>query len=197
MDDRSAQQPNGHAQPRDIAADILVSFALERRDAAMGASDRSQAHHDHETVKADSFDDLTGVYSRSAGFIELDRDIARAKRTGHPLTLVFVEVDELAALQAGERNVAEAAHVIAAHMRPYDLIIRSGEGAFVCAMSDFTPAEARERLVLVNAAFANSTGRRSLATGAVELRLTDSRDDVMARAFTAVSEGRKERRPAA
>jgi GGDEF domain-containing protein len=200
VDDPSAQQPEVPRQGRDIAADVLRSFALERRGAVTDG-DSAMADRVPAEEQASPAHDRTRVYSRSAGFVELDRDIARAKRTGHPLTLVSVEVDDLAAGGASRglpaaTMVADAAHAITAHMRPYDLIIRSGEGAFVCAMSDFSPAAARERLVRVNAAFADSTGRRSLATGAVELRQTDSRDDVLARALAAVSDGRQEQRPA-
>ena len=199
MDDPSAQQPEVPPPGRDIAADVLRTFALERRhetmDNAAAASERPVADHDPAMV------DLTRVYSRAAGFIELDRDIARAKRTGHPLTLVSIEVDDLAAGDTSRglpaaRMLADAAHAIAAHLRPYDLVIRSGEGAFVCAMSDFSPAAARERLLLVNADFADSSGRRSLATGAAELRQGDSRDDLVARAVAAVCDARQEQPPA-
>ncbi len=199
MDDPSAQEHEVPPPGRDIAADVLRSFALERRSAAMdqdtAGSERPEADHDPAPAE------LTHVYSRTAGFVELDRDIARAKRTGHPLTLVSVEVDDLAAGDTSRglpaaRMLADAAHAIAAHLRPYDLVIRSGEGAFVCAMSDFSPAAARERLLRVNADFADSNGRRSLATGAVELRQGDSRDDVVARAVAAVFESRREQPPA-
>lgn len=43
-------------------------------------------------------DGLTRAYRWSAGLLELERDMARARRTEQPLVLAFLDVDQLKAV---------------------------------------------------------------------------------------------------
>jgi diguanylate cyclase len=45
--------------------------------------------------KVASVDGLTGAYLRGAGFAELEREMARAKRMQQPVVVAFVDVDRL------------------------------------------------------------------------------------------------------
>ncbi len=105
--DIRADARDSRAQAREQAADVVDAAAVADRAGALrdrrgGASDRSQAADDREAAAADRvlsaqeraaycIDQLTGAHRRETGLMELEREIARAKRTNQPLTLAFVD----------------------------------------------------------------------------------------------------------
>ncbi len=99
---------------------------------------------------------MTGAYVRSAGLLELEREVLRAQRTQQPLTLAFVDVDHLKAVNdadghaAGDRLLVRVVEALRARLRAYDLIVRYGGDEFVCVLSGVDVAEAERRLALAN-----------------------------------------------
>jgi diguanylate cyclase (GGDEF)-like protein len=150
-----------------------------------------------------SHDDLTGVYLREAGFVELEREIVRANRTGLPLVVAFADVDRLKEVNdkgghaAGDRMLVKVVRTFRRLLRSYDLIIRYGGDEFVCAMSDLDMEAAAKRIRLVNTALAASTEHGSVTVGLAELRAGDSPEDLVARADAALYRERQCRRDAA
>jgi diguanylate cyclase (GGDEF)-like protein len=203
----------------EVATDALDRSALARRDAAVdrsrasldrgaGANERIHSELDRNTALADrgasarerryaAADGLTGVYLRGPGFTELEREIARARRTGQPLTLAFVDVDGLKAVNdssghaAGDRLLIEVANAFGAALRSYDLVIRYGGDEFVCAMPGLNVAEATKRFTLVTAALAEAPEHGSVTVGLVELHADDSLEDLIARADSALYRARQ------
>jgi len=137
-------------------------------------------------------DDLTGVHLRGPGFVELEREMARARRTGRPLFLAFIDVDGLKATNdehghaAGDRVLLAVAATVRAQLRAYDLIFRYGGDEFVCVVSALTIADAAKRLALVNVALAHTPERSSVTVGLAELLPDDSATDLVARADAAL-----------
>jgi diguanylate cyclase (GGDEF)-like protein len=181
-------------------------------DRRAGAIDRTQARLDRDTALADrvasarereyaSIDGLTGVYLRGAGSVELEREIARARREEKPLVLAFVDVDRLKTINdsrghaAGDRMLLEVADTLAAKLRSYDLIMRYGGDEFVCALVGLNMADATKRLALVNAALAEAPEHGSVTVGLAELRPDDSPEDLVTRADAALYRQRQEQRP--
>jgi len=179
-------------------------------DRQAGASERGRASGDRDTALADrgaaaserkhsSYDGLTGVYRRGPGFVELEREIARARRTAEPLVLAFVDVDHLKAVNdshghaAGDRLLVEVATAFRASLRSHDLIIRYGGDEFVCAMSGMNLADAGARLGLVNKLLDGSVEHGSVTIGLAELHPADSPDDLIARADAALYQEREGR----
>jgi diguanylate cyclase (GGDEF)-like protein len=185
------------------------------RDA--GASERTESEYDRATANADrgaadgervaarldrgataadrdasSLDELTGAYRPAAGAIEIDREMARSRRMGQPLTLVAVDVADLETVNssqgrsAGDRMLVDVADTISSIFRPYDVIIRSGADEFVCAISGLGMDDATKRLANVETTLAGLPGHGSVATGFAELQPGDSREDVVARAGLAL-----------
>jgi len=193
-----------------IPTDALSHSAVVRREAASergrasqdrqaGASERTEPELDRNNALADrsasareressSHDDLTGVYLRGAGLVELERDIARARRTKQSLVLAFVDVDGLKEVNdsrghaAGDRILLEVAKTLSATLRSYDLIIRYGGDEFVCAISRLDMADATKRFALVNATLAEAPEPGSITIGLTELQPHDSPEDLLARA---------------
>lgn len=116
--DVEAEARDERAETREGGARVVdeqagADRAAAHRDRRGGASDRTHASHDRQAALLDrldagadreqatakqallSTDELTGAYNRGPGLAELEREVARAKRTRKPLTLAFVDVDHL------------------------------------------------------------------------------------------------------
>jgi GGDEF domain-containing protein len=79
-------------------------------------------------ARRDIYDAQTGVYARWYFEHRLDEECMRSGRTGTPITIVCLNVDDTSALTAGYR--------LRQHVRDYDLIGRLGRGRFVVAVLD-------------------------------------------------------------
>ncbi|MBA2439380.1 MAG: GGDEF domain-containing protein, partial [Thermoleophilaceae bacterium] len=187
--------------------------ALADRGAALadrgaGAGERTQAEGDRDTALADrgasakerehsSHDDLTGVYLRGAGLVELARDMARARRTEETLVLGFADVDGLKAINdsrghaAGDRMLLEVANAFREKLRSHDLVIRYGGDEFVCAISGLDMDSATKRLALVNENLAAAPEHGSITVGLAELQPDDSPKALIARADAALYRARE------
>ncbi len=145
-------------------------------------------------------DALTGMYLRGAGLVELNRQIARARRTRQTLVVVFVDVDHLKTFNdthghaAGDRMLVIVAATLGSNLRPYDLIIRYGGDEFVCATVGLSAADAAARLTLVNVALAEGPAGGSVTFGLAELQTDDTPDDLVARADAALYRQRQQQR---
>jgi len=179
--------------------------AAARRDRAEGADDRSRAASDRRSARFDrqdaatdredaaaeqarmSLDELTGAFNRGPGFADLEREMARSRRTGKPLTLAFVDVDGLKERNdtqghaAGDQVLREAADRMRSHFRPYDLMIRYGGDEFVYVLFDMEPTEALDRFSKVNADLGESHNA-SLTIGVAVLTDEDEAKDLLRRA---------------
>lgn len=148
--------------------------ASDRREASLdrwaGADERTGAEHNRGTALRDrsasaserasaSLDGLTGVHLRGAGRLELERELARARRTNQPLVLAFVDVDTsrpstIRALTLPVTGCWPRSPSIKANLRAYDLIVRCGGNEFVCAILGLTLADVAKRFSLINEALA-------------------------------------------
>ena len=188
-----------------VDTDAASDRAEGRRDREEGARDRARASHDRKAALLDrldaasdrassateltlmSTDELTGAYHRGPGFAELKREIARARRTGKPLTLAFIDVDGLKERNdtqghaAGDQVLMETAAAIRSHFRPYDLMIRYGGDEFVCVLFDMSTTETSNRFALVEADLHEATGA-SITIGLAVLDADDEFEDLLRRA---------------
>jgi diguanylate cyclase (GGDEF)-like protein len=195
------------SRDRQAGADERVQAEADRdtalADRGAGAGERAQAEIDRATALADRgasarerasafIDDLTGVYLRGPGMLELEREMARARRSQQPLILAFVDVDQLKATNdsrghaAGDRLLLDVADSFKRNLRSHDLIIRYGGDEFVCAFSSLDLAEATRRLAVIAAAVAEAPEHGSVTAGLAQLRTGDSPEGLIARADAAL-----------
>lgn len=192
---------------RRVEAQLDRSTAKADRTAAHG--DRSRSRFDRGTALTNrrnaavdrgiaTFDELTGTYRRGPGLVELARELARSIRTSEALVLVFVDVDGLKVVndslghEAGDSLLTQVANVLAACLRPYDVVVRFGGDEFLCFCQGMTDTDADARLAAVNAELARSGW--SISYGVADARPGDTAASLIARADRALYRGRESRR---
>lgn len=95
-------------------------------------------------------DELTGLANRRAWEAELDRGLARARRTGEPVSVAMVDIDEFKAINdahghpGGDALLIEVARRWAAVLRPDDVLARIGGDEFAVLMPACTEAGAAD-----------------------------------------------------
>lgn len=167
------------AKPGD-ASEVFVSFnnITERK---LAETSLHQANMDlqlrlteieelqHKLQEQAIRDSLTGLYNRRYLTETLDREIARARREGHPLALVLIDLDHFKELndnlghQAGDAVLRQIAQYFMQDTRTEDLVCRYGGEEFLIMMPGMGLDKAVER---------SEHWRRTLA----ELTLTVSRN---------------------
>lgn len=194
--DRASEARDERARARDEQAAIDREEAS--RDRLGGASDRKHAADDRDAATAErgtsakelkeSFtDELTGARRREAGYLELEREIAKAIRTKRPFTLAFIDVDGLKAINdsrghaAGDQLLRQVVDAMRTTLRSYDLIVRYGGDEFLCSLPDLNVELAAKRFEAVKATLAAANA--SITVGFAELEgVDDSLEAVIARA---------------
>jgi diguanylate cyclase (GGDEF)-like protein/PAS domain S-box-containing protein len=203
MRDRRSAERDLRADSRELLTDLPDAGSRTDRAAALqdrmdGANDRRQAAQDRAAASEDresaarerlsaSIDELTRAYRRDTGIVELRREIARANRTERPFVLAFIDLDDMKTTNdslghaAGDHRLRQAAAVIHAHFRNYDLIVRFGGDEFLGGLLDITLAEAATRFVSVNDHL-TSTLQRPVSVGFAENQADDSLEALIERA---------------
>ena len=191
---RAGEQRKRAGEFRAQAAEHRAQAARDREAAAtdreQGARDRRQALADREALAralAITEIDLTGARTRAAGLCDLDHELDRARRTGSTL-VVYVGAVGLKRLNdseghdAGDRVLKCVVALIAEHLRPYDLIVRLAGDVFLCAMSNMTLPDARQRFSAIAGALAATSEAGALRPGFAELTGDETAAELIARA---------------
>jgi diguanylate cyclase (GGDEF)-like protein len=187
--------------------DAVAIRARAAADRARAAADREQAARDREEAAGDReqlraqlqrahLDDLTGVYRRAIGSVVLQREMDRARRSGRPLVVAFVDINGLKEVNdeqghaVGDALLREVAAAIRSRLRSYDPIVRFGGDEFVCGLSDTDLDQARRRFDEIKATLAESWGDASISVGLTTQRPGDSLEELVARADDAMYDAR-------
>ncbi len=178
------------ADDRCVAADDRSRAAEDRvraaTDRAHAASDRARALNDRDRAAADRdqadldiqrafVDDLTGTSTRAYGLMAVRREMDRARRSGEPLVLAFLDVDGLREHndRLGHAGGDEALRFVGAtlrsSLRSYDPIVRVGGDEFVCVLSNTTLADGSGHFAAIDAALREGALSCSVSAGIVEM----------------------------
>lgn len=95
----------------------------------------------HERVLAQvSVDGLTGLLNHRAVQARLDEEVARARRTGQPTSLILIDIDGLAAINSvggltlGDATLTAIATTVRHAVRAGDIVARDGGDEFVVVL---------------------------------------------------------------
>jgi diguanylate cyclase (GGDEF)-like protein len=200
-----AAEQRGHAeQLRALADEQLAQAAQDRRAAAQdrkqGARERRHALVDREALAHQlaitETDPLTGARARAAGLTDLDRELDRCHRTASLLVVAYVDVVGLKTVNdtqghgAGDELLQRVVALIKKHLRSYDLIIRLAGDEFLCAMSNMTLLEARQRFRSIAVALSAAPCAGAIGTGFAELAPDQPVTELIARADEELIESR-------
>jgi diguanylate cyclase (GGDEF)-like protein len=89
-----------------------------------------------------SFDELTSVYNRKTGMSRLIEEMSRSKRTGKPLSIAILDIDNLKKINdkyghlVGDRVLNHVATQIKNSLRGCDIIARYGGEEFLIILSE-------------------------------------------------------------
>lgn len=214
--DRSSGERDRRAQARDDrSARIDVEAAADRIDARhdreAAAGDRALAGHDRTAASSDRalshreraqllMDELTGTYRRAAGFLELEREMIRAERTGQRFVLGFLDVDGLKAVNdtlghpRGDQVLQTVVALVSGQLREYDVVVRFGGDEFVVGLPEVGLEEAGRRFAAVEAAVRDAGA--SISVGLAERTPDEGLEALIARADQEMYRGRAARREA-
>jgi diguanylate cyclase (GGDEF)-like protein len=193
---RAGEQRKRAALHRAQAASYRLLAAEDRhaaaRDRQQAAQERQRARSDREALAIEleraAVDTLTGARTRAAGLRELEHELVRARRTGSPLVVVYIDVVGLKAINdlrghaAGDAALKHVVAQVKAYVRPYDLIIRLGGDEFLCVMSNLTEEAARDRFDEIAAALDPASSPGAIRTGFAQLREHEAAERLIARA---------------
>jgi diguanylate cyclase len=113
-----------------------------------------------EAYKVASRDPLTGAFNRRGMEEAFAREAARAGRTGQPLTLALIDLDDFKRINdqyghgVGDAALVHLTQMIGEALRPTDLCSRLGGEEFVLMLPDSDCAAAKRALVRLQAALA-------------------------------------------
>jgi diguanylate cyclase (GGDEF)-like protein len=105
-------------------------------------------------------DALTGLYNRRYLDSTLERELARCKREGRPLSLMMMDLDHFKQVndtyghQAGDEILKEIGALLASHARAGDIACRYGGEEFTLLLPNMPLDAARERAENLRAEFA-------------------------------------------
>ena len=173
--------------------------AADDRAAAVGlraaaARDRREAVRERTLA---GIDQLTGVSLRGVGLGQVNREIQRARRTRRPLALVFVDVNNLKAVNDSEGHVAgdvllrRVAEMLRTKLRPYDVIMRFGGDEFVCALTHIETEDVRGRFTDILETLEATGVTAPFSFGVADLTDDDTLETLLARADQDLIETRR------
>lgn len=106
---------------------------------------------ERELAALASTDPMTGLANRRTLDRTLDLEWRRAQRTGHPVSLIMIDIDHFKTFndsyghQAGDEAIRQVAQVIKAHVRrPADLTARYGGEEFALVLTETDAAGTRQ-----------------------------------------------------
>jgi diguanylate cyclase (GGDEF)-like protein len=146
-------------------------------------------------------DALTGVRNRRGYDEELEREVARARRTSRPLSLVLVDLDDFKDVNArfdypgGDVVLQEFADLLSRAARATDTVCRRGGEEFAFLLPETSGDEARQLHSRVREEVAGTTftnvGRLTFSAGLVEWRSNETPESLDARASAAVNRAKR------
>jgi diguanylate cyclase (GGDEF)-like protein len=187
----------GRQVRREAAADRAAAAEDRRRaaeDRAQAAADRAEAL---EMLRESQLDDLTGAYRRSLGERLLEDELVRARRSGHGLVLVAMDVDGLKQVndsrghRAGDDLLREVVAAVRGNIRSYEPIVRIGGDEFLFSIAGVDRSGALERTAVIRADLARRPSRGMLSLGLAELQPDDELEDLIQRADSELIEARR------
>jgi len=130
-------------------------------------------------------DPLTGLANRRGWDEQLDRELAQARRSGRPVSVALLDLDDFKAFndahghQAGDRLLVAAAAAWQGQFRDGDVLCRWGGDEFAALLPDCCEGEAHQIIARVTS---TTPGLQSCAAGVATWDGMETSDGMVGRA---------------
>ncbi len=153
-----------------------------------------------ELLRLSRTDALTGLANRGSLFERLGEELARARRYGHPVSLVMIDADHFKAINdqhghvVGDRVLRELAARVQGELREHDVAARYG-GEELAVLLPHAPLDGArtvaERLVAAARSVTFEGQRLTVSAGVAQALDAEAADELVARADAALYESKR------
>lgn len=135
-----------------------------------------KARADAEAMRLATMDPLTGTYNRRTFHEIAERELARARRAGQPLSIIMLDIDHFRAVnekhghRVGDALLQHLADVLRSALRQEDMVVRFGGEEFVVLLPEVPGPGA----VVVAGRIRKAVAAQEIELGALRIAVTVS-----------------------
>jgi len=173
---------------RRSAADRRLATDAQRRARAERGEASANSRKARTDLEHAELDDLTGLETRDPGYLTLQHELDRSRRSGEPFVLAFIDIDGLKERNdteghaAGDELLTAVVAAIRSNLRSYDPLVRIGGDEFLCGFTNTDLEAAQRRVAEIQAAIARQPNAGSITVGLAGRDTSDTLKDITARA---------------
>jgi diguanylate cyclase (GGDEF)-like protein len=138
----SAEPLQAFTNPNALQSSMFVAAAVAALVSTFGFLMLHKERADGEAVRMATIDPLTGAYNRRTFHDIAEREIARARRAGQPLSIIVVDIDHFRPVneqhgnRAGDEVLRRVADLIRTALRKEDMLVRYGGEEFLVMLPE-------------------------------------------------------------
>jgi len=138
----SAEPLQAFANPNALQSAMFVAAAVAAIVSTFGFLMLHKERADGEAVRMATIDPLTGAYNRRTFHDIAERELARARRAGQPLSIIVVDIDHFRPVneqhgnRAGDEVLRRVADLIRSALRKEDMLVRYGGEEFLVMLPE-------------------------------------------------------------
>jgi two-component system chemotaxis response regulator CheY len=166
--------------PEELAARVARVVAIVSREASL---------------RADAFtDSLTGLANYRSLSESLEREIERARRYRHPLSLITIDLDHLKTINdehghdAGDHAICVVAQVLKATVRRFEMVARQGGDEFAVLLPNTNAQEAEQLAERLRAEVASRNVKGIALSASIGVASRDAEHDLDAKMLVKASD---------
>jgi diguanylate cyclase (GGDEF)-like protein len=166
----------GFTAPGAFASGTFIAAGVAALVSSFGFVLLHKERADAEALRLATMDPLTGAYNRLTFQEIAERELARAKRAGQPLSIIMVDIDHFRAInekhgqRVGDEVLQAIAQAIRSALRKEDMLVRFGGEEFVVLL----PEVAGPGAVIVGGRIRKAVAANEIAAGGHRFALTVS-----------------------